>query len=686
MIDKKDKSVQIIVTLSGGLGNQLWQYIAGLALQNQYAKSGQDSNICFDTSWFQDGKRPVLLQKLLPNSGRCVFSKHLAQQNTGFPTYREPKRMAFSPEFLSLSGNVILDGYFQHYRYFELAQPQLRLTPIPQKYLSLRQESYELVALHVRRGDYMQAKNQGIHGILPLSYYRAALKEIYQNVQKAYILLFSDDLSWVRQHLLPEMAQFALPYDCPDGDAIADFSLMASCQHLIIANSSLSALAALFATAASSKKDALVYMPRRWNLSSNIFSRQMLLPQWEIVKYPFFCKGVEQLEFPKVSVIIPVYNTESYLHRCLESVCLQTEQNIEIIIVDDASPDNSWQVIQECVHRDSRIRTIRHEVSKHSGGARNSGIRAARGEWLLFLDSDDYIRWDTIEFFLQKARKYPDIPLLSCEAFGVKENGNLYHHNYQGLKGEILIEQPFLHEIQGKRPRIYPAVWGKLWKRELFTKNNIYFPEQVSSQDLGCTPRLLHGLDSMVVLAEPLFFYQQRPSSVMGGYSPKKARDFAQVLQILEAWGAETIQNEREQILFSGFLQRQLYSFLQRNILLQDLATWQQSEQNICAEFHKAALQGSPEAAFCSLPDNLRALAQSRAQSIVEGLGPQLGPQLLYVLLELERCKMEPWYRFGQLSHKRKIWVIVKVLSQKIGIYSILRPLARWLYGWVKKN
>ena len=674
-----EKNPKIIVTLSGGLDNQLWQYIAGLALQRHHAKSGQECNICLDTSWYQDGKRPVLLQKLIPDS---VFSAHLAQQNTEFLVYREPKQMAFSSDFFSLSGNVILKGYFQHYRYFELAQPQLRVTPMPQKYQALQQEGHELVALHVRRGDYTKVKNQAIHGLLPLVYYRAALQKICQNVQKPYILLFSDDLPWVREYLLPEIQQLALPWDSPDGDAIADFSLMASCQHLIIANSSLSALAALFATAGGD--DASVYMPRLWHLSLNILSRQMLPPAWNIVEYPFFC--TKKTDTPKVSVIIPVYNTKNYLHRCLESVCLQTKPNIEIIIVDDASPDDSQQIIQEYVHRDSRIILIRHEVNRHLGGARNSGIRAAKGEWLLFLDSDDYIRRDTIEFFLQKAKEYPDIKLLGCEALGVQENGDLYHHNYQGLKDEFLIEQPFIHEIQGEWPTVYPTACFRLWKRELFIENDIYFPEHVSFEDLGCTPCLLHCLGSMVMLAEPLFFYQQRPGSLMGGYNPKKAKDLAQVLQILETWAAKTLQNKQEQIWFSGFLQRHLHSFLQRNILLQDLATLKQSEQNIKAEFGRAALQNSPEAAFCSLPGDLRELAESRAQSIAESLGPNLGPQLLYILLKLERRKMEPWYRFGQMSTKRKLWFVAKHTSQKLGIYKVLRPLARRLYRLLKRG
>ena len=93
---------------------------------------------------------------------------------------------------------------------------------------------------------------------------------------------------------------------------------------------------------------------------------------------------------PLISVIVPVYNVEKYLPKCLDSLLAQTWQELEIIVVDDGSPDNSWDIMQEYARRDSRVRPIRQKNGGLSA-ARNAGVEAARGEWIGFLDSDDYV-------------------------------------------------------------------------------------------------------------------------------------------------------------------------------------------------------------------------------------------------------------------------------------------------------
>lgn len=93
---------------------------------------------------------------------------------------------------------------------------------------------------------------------------------------------------------------------------------------------------------------------------------------------------------PLISVIVPVYNVEKYLPKCLDSLLAQTWQELEIIVVDDGSPDNSWDIMQEYARRDSRVRLIRQKNGGLSA-ARNAGVEAARGEWIGFLDSDDYV-------------------------------------------------------------------------------------------------------------------------------------------------------------------------------------------------------------------------------------------------------------------------------------------------------
>lgn len=93
---------------------------------------------------------------------------------------------------------------------------------------------------------------------------------------------------------------------------------------------------------------------------------------------------------PLISVVVPVYNVEKYLPKCLDSLLAQTWQELEIIVVDDGSPDNSWDIMQEYARRDSRVRLIRQKNGGLSA-ARNAGVEAARGEWIGFLDSDDYV-------------------------------------------------------------------------------------------------------------------------------------------------------------------------------------------------------------------------------------------------------------------------------------------------------
>ena len=98
----------------------------------------------------------------------------------------------------------------------------------------------------------------------------------------------------------------------------------------------------------------------------------------------------EREKKPLISVVVPVYNVEKYLPKCLDSLLAQSWQELEIIVVDDGSPDNSWDIMQEYARRDSRVRPIRQKNGGLSA-ARNAGVEAARGEWIGFLDSDDYV-------------------------------------------------------------------------------------------------------------------------------------------------------------------------------------------------------------------------------------------------------------------------------------------------------
>ena len=173
----------------------------------------------------------------------------------------------------------------------------------------------------------------------------------------------------------------------------------------------------------------------------------------------------------KISVIIPVYNTYPYLRQCLESIINQTYKNLEIIIVNDASPYiEDDEICKEYASIDERIIYIKHEVNKGLGGARNTGIKAATGKYIAFIDSDDFLTDLTAyEESMNILNNNKDINMVFF-SFSFYENNILKEYlietiNYnQKIK---LNENRMIIEV--------PAVWFKIYKREDIINNNIFF-------------------------------------------------------------------------------------------------------------------------------------------------------------------------------------------------------------------
>ena len=108
----------------------------------------------------------------------------------------------------------------------------------------------------------------------------------------------------------------------------------------------------------------------------------------------------------KISIIVPVYNAEDYLKRCLDSLINQTYKNIEIIIIDDSSTDNSKEIIKKYASKDNRIRTFFSEINQGVSKSRNIGLKSFFGDYVLFMDSDDYLKDDALEIMLDRSIKY----------------------------------------------------------------------------------------------------------------------------------------------------------------------------------------------------------------------------------------------------------------------------------------
>lgn len=210
-----------------------------------------------------------------------------------------------------------------------------------------------------------------------------------------------------------------------------------------------------------------------------------------------------------VTVIIPVYNVEKYLKKCVESVLAQTYKDIEIILVDDGSTDKSGDICEELARTDGRIRVI-HQKNKGLGGARNTGIDNCNTEYLLFLDSDDYIHPQLIERCLCAARE-SKCDMVLFDSVSVDENGKI------GVKyGAQVTENIILPEKELRIISKNPTAWDKLYKTSLFKDNGIYFPDRVWYEDLRTVIKLILFAERVIKLeSEPLYYYLQRSDSIM---------------------------------------------------------------------------------------------------------------------------------------------------------------------------
>ena len=214
-----------------------------------------------------------------------------------------------------------------------------------------------------------------------------------------------------------------------------------------------------------------------------------------------------------ISVIIPVYKVEEYLNDCVASVTAQTHQNLEIILVDDGSPDRCPEMCDAWAEKDSRIRVI-HKSNGGLSDARNAGLDAASGDYIAFVDSDDYIRTDMLEKLLAAVlRTGSDIAACGIQNFGAAR-GVWGCQDFTGTPEEIFAK---LYNDTS-----YPvAAWNKLYRRDCW--ESLRFPVGKICEDCFTTYRLIHNARRIVMIPEALYCYRIRPESIMtASFTPKR--------------------------------------------------------------------------------------------------------------------------------------------------------------------
>lgn len=214
-------------------------------------------------------------------------------------------------------------------------------------------------------------------------------------------------------------------------------------------------------------------------------------------------------ELPLVSIIVPIYNVEKYLRQCLESLISQTLQNIEIICVNDASPDGSLTILREYEAKDERIIVIDLKKNVCLGGARNRGIYKARAEYITFVDSDDWVTKDMCEKLYESAMSN-DADIVSCDYYEYRGESNIKRHIK--YKSSIF---GMAKEIANKYFILFlPASWHNLYKKDIFVKNGVFFPENTFWEDVAIMPLTFLLANKIVKVDEPLYYYRLNNYSI----------------------------------------------------------------------------------------------------------------------------------------------------------------------------
>ena len=215
-----------------------------------------------------------------------------------------------------------------------------------------------------------------------------------------------------------------------------------------------------------------------------------------------------------LTIIVPIYKVESYIQRCLESVIAQEKDGlrIECLLIDDCSPDKSMEVAQTVLdgyHGNISFMVLRHEHNRGLSAARNTGIKAAKGDYVFFLDSDDWLTPQSLAKMFAVLSDYPNCPLVMGQYVQKLQIFPAYE-KVGYLTDTQEIKQMFLEE------KISNTAWNKMVKRSLITEHSVFFVEGTIFEDLWWSFRVFDLVDSVYLLPETVYVYEINPSSIMG--------------------------------------------------------------------------------------------------------------------------------------------------------------------------
>lgn len=278
----------------------------------------------------------------------------------------------------------------------------------------------------------------------------------------------------------------------------------------------------------------------------------------------------------EISIIVPVYSIkETYLRRCIESIIYQSFSSLDILLIDDGSPDNCGNICDEYAKQDNRIQVV-HQTNQGVSVARNVGINHAKGDWIMFVDADDWLDKKVCEEVFNKANEHkPDILNFGYSVFNEKINvleskilGNNRLICFTKKDKRKIIENVLLYKTS-LSPLYLSVPWGKLIRKDFLIENNIYFvPKLARMQDLIHSLYLFEHANTIEYYDYNGYVYNRNDSSVCNKYSVNISDVLEKVLS--ELWIFINKYYPNQQYLLSGMAYSSIFVYLKLFLLHKD--------------------------------------------------------------------------------------------------------------------
>ena len=275
----------------------------------------------------------------------------------------------------------------------------------------------------------------------------------------------------------------------------------------------------------------------------------------------------------KVSVLVPIYGVEKYIGQCAKTLFAQTYNNIEYVFVDDCTPDNSIEVLQQVLvqypQRKNQVRIIRHEHNRGLGAARKTAFEAATGDFVVNVDSDDYLALDGLEK-LVKNQQQTGADIVSSAYCSHYEDGQIVRRSEPNISRAASLKLMLIQNI------LLPHIWARLIRRTLYIEHGISSLEGINmAEDMALTPRLIHAARSISYIDDVTYYYRDDSlaSTFTNHLSEKHVESYLKANQVLWQYFRNNDESREFLTAFQIGMLNAYYHALAGNFTIQQIKT-----------------------------------------------------------------------------------------------------------------